>query len=62
LIDDAYHSELDAYDASLERLLALPVEVVHGGHFGSFGRDRLVEIVAEYRAGRRAAGCHLRAE
>lgn len=61
LIDDAYHSRLDDYDASLERLVSLPVEVVHGGHFGSFGRDRLVEIVAEYRNGRRIAGCHLTA-
>ena len=33
LIDDAYHSNIDDYIASMERLLTLPVRVVHGGHF-----------------------------
>ncbi|MQT13561.1 MBL fold metallo-hydrolase [Segnochrobactrum spirostomi] len=59
LIDDAYHSDLDDYVASLERLLTLPVEVVHGGHFPSFGRARLGEIVRDYLEGRRKPGCHL---
>jgi glyoxylase-like metal-dependent hydrolase (beta-lactamase superfamily II) len=59
LIDDAYHSQLDDYVASLERLLRLPVSVVHGGHFPSFGQDRLRVVIADYLAGRRAAGCHL---
>ncbi|SHO67333.1 Glyoxylase, beta-lactamase superfamily II [Pseudoxanthobacter soli DSM 19599] len=59
LIDDAYHSNPDDYVASLERLLRLPVETVHGGHFPSFGRARLDAIVRDYLAGRRKAGCHL---
>ena len=35
----------------MERLRALPVEVVHGGHEPSFGRDRLVELCDAYIAG-----------
>ncbi|HTR15612.1 MAG TPA: MBL fold metallo-hydrolase [Acetobacteraceae bacterium] len=59
LIDDAYHSDRAAYLDSLTRLAALPVEVVHGGHFPSFGRTRLLQLIEEYRAGRHAPGCHL---
>ena len=59
LIDDGYHSNPDDYVASLERLLRLPVQVVHGGHFPSFGGERLREIARDYIAGRRKAGCHL---
>lgn len=59
LIDDAYHSSLDDYEASLRRLVRLPVEAVHGGHFPSFGRARLIEVVDEYLRGRRLPGCHL---
>jgi glyoxylase-like metal-dependent hydrolase (beta-lactamase superfamily II) len=40
LIDDAYHSNRDAYLATMEMLRALPVSVVHGGHFPSFGPTR----------------------
>lgn len=36
LIEDAYHSNLDDYAKSLERLRKLPVRTVHGGHFASF--------------------------
>lgn len=36
LIEDAYHSDLDDYAASLERLRRLPIATVHGGHFPSF--------------------------
>ena len=59
LIDDAYHSDRDAYLASLDRLAVLPVRTVHGGHFPSFGRERLLQLIAEYRAGRHRPGCHL---
>lgn len=59
LIDDTYHADAGDYVASLERLAALPASVVHGGHFPSFGRARLAELILDYLAGRRAAGCHL---
>ncbi|MFT3670720.1 MBL fold metallo-hydrolase [Aestuariivirga sp.] len=61
LIDDTYHSDLAAYAATLERLATLPVAVVHGGHFPSFGRTRYRQLIDEYLAGRRAPGCHLSA-
>jgi hypothetical protein len=32
----------------MRRLLELPVDVVHGGHDPSFGRDRLREIARDY--------------
>ena len=54
-IDDAYHRNRDDYLASMERLRALPVSVVHGGHFPSFGPTRFRQIIDEYCAGRRQA-------
>jgi len=59
LIDDAYHSDLGDYETSLRRLAKLPVDTVHGGHFPSFARRRLGEVINEYLAGRRLPGCHL---
>jgi glyoxylase-like metal-dependent hydrolase (beta-lactamase superfamily II) len=41
---DNADSDIADYIASAERLRALPVRVVHGGHFASFGRERLVEL------------------
>ena len=55
LIDDAYHSDIRAYVRSMERLRDLPVRIVHGGHFASFGRDRFVELIESYLAGKRPA-------
>lgn len=57
LIDDFYHSVVDAYVDSMQRLRSLPVRVVHAGHFGSFGRGRMLELVDDYVRGRRAPGC-----
>jgi glyoxylase-like metal-dependent hydrolase (beta-lactamase superfamily II) len=51
LIDNAWHSNADDYRASLERLRALPVETVHAGHEGSFGRDRLLALIDLYLKG-----------
>ncbi|MCB8882111.1 MBL fold metallo-hydrolase [Acidisoma cellulosilytica] len=59
LITDTYHADLGDYDRSMDRLDALPAAVIHGGHFGSFGRTRLRQLISEYRAGRHAPGCHL---
>lgn len=41
-------SSVSDYRATLERLLELPVEVVHAGHDPSFGRDRLRAIAQSY--------------
>ena len=59
LIDDAYHSDRNDYLATMEKLRTLPVTVVHGGHFPSFGATRFRQIIDEYCAGRRKPGCHL---
>jgi glyoxylase-like metal-dependent hydrolase (beta-lactamase superfamily II) len=50
LLDGDDDSDVDAYVATMERLRELPVEVVHGGHEPSFGRERLVEICDAYIA------------
>ena len=54
LLDGSSDSDVDAYVATMERLRVLPVEVVHGGHEPSFGRDRLVELCDAYIAGVRS--------
>lgn len=59
LIDDAYHSSILDYVATLERLAALPIQVTHGGHFPSFGPVRFRQLIKDYLDGRRKAGCHL---
>ncbi|WP_352593477.1 MBL fold metallo-hydrolase [Mesorhizobium sp. M0028] len=51
LIDNAWHSEPEAFRESLHRLRELPVETVHAGHFASFGSERLVELIDLYLAG-----------
>jgi len=48
LITDCYHSDMDDYVASMERLLALPARVVHGGHFPSFDGRRLRVLIRHF--------------
>ena len=50
LLDELYHSEKQTYYNSLVRLRDLPVDTVHGGHYGSFGRERLVQLIDNYLA------------
>ncbi|MFK7853577.1 MAG: MBL fold metallo-hydrolase [Granulosicoccus sp.] len=45
LIEDTYHADADDYYNSMKRLLELPIVTVHGGHFGSYGRERHQEII-----------------
>jgi glyoxylase-like metal-dependent hydrolase (beta-lactamase superfamily II) len=59
LIDDAYHSNRSDYEATFERIRSLAVNVVHGGHFPSFGPTRYRQLIDEYLTGLRKAGCHL---
>lgn len=59
LIEDTYHANLEHYVASMEYLAKLPISVVHGGHFPSFGVVRFQQIIADYLDGKRKAGCHL---
>ncbi len=48
LIDDAYHSDIAAYVASMKRILDLPVRLVHGGHFPSFDGARYRALIRGY--------------
>ena len=48
LLDELEGSDVDAYLITIERLRALPVTAVHGGHERSFGRDRLIELCDAY--------------
>ena len=51
LFDTVYHSDTAAYEESLNRLKALPVETIHGGHFDSFGKEKMISIIEAYLAG-----------
>ena len=51
LLDSLPGADLDAYERTMRRLRALPVEVVHGGHDESFGRERLHELVDAWLRG-----------
>lgn len=57
--DDAYHSDRDAHQATFERIRSLPVNVVNGGHFPSFGPTRYRQIIGDYLKGLCGTGCHL---
>ena len=45
LIEDTYHANAADYISSMKRLLTIPLDTVHGGHFGSYGRDRHRQII-----------------
>jgi len=48
LIDDAYHSDRAVYIATMKRIYDLPVRVVHGGHFPSFGGARYRSLIRRF--------------
>jgi len=48
LLDELPESDIPTYIETMKRLRELPVEVVHGVHDTSFGRDRLIEIANDY--------------
>lgn len=48
LIEDTYHSNAQDYYRSMTRLLDYPVNVVHGGHFASYGRERHQQIIRQW--------------
>jgi glyoxylase-like metal-dependent hydrolase (beta-lactamase superfamily II) len=54
LLDELPGSDIPAYVRTMERLRALPVTTVHGGHDQSFGRERFLEIIDEYISRRRS--------
>ncbi len=52
LLDELEDSDIADYCVTMERLLELPVDIVHGGHDPSFGRERLRQIARDYLARR----------
>jgi glyoxylase-like metal-dependent hydrolase (beta-lactamase superfamily II) len=48
LLDDIPGADPDAYRRTMERLVDMPVQVVHAGHDPSFGRARMVEIATAW--------------
>lgn len=55
LYDDSYHGCTESYIDSMEGLLKLDVEVVHGGHYESFDKRKYEKIVNEFIVGKRKA-------
>jgi glyoxylase-like metal-dependent hydrolase (beta-lactamase superfamily II) len=50
LLDQIGGGSVTDYLLTMERLRDLPVRVVHGGHDGSFGRPRMLELIDAYLA------------
>ena len=48
LLDQLPDSSIPDYITTMKRLRELPVDIVHGGHEPSFGRERLVELIDQY--------------
>ncbi|MDW4551370.1 MBL fold metallo-hydrolase [Defluviimonas sp. D31] len=48
LIEDTYHANASDYYRSMVRLYDMPVRIVHGGHFPSYGRQRHRAIIGEW--------------
>ncbi|MFT4677195.1 MAG: glyoxylase-like metal-dependent hydrolase (beta-lactamase superfamily II) [Patiriisocius sp.] len=48
LLDDLPDSNVPDYIQTMKRVRQLPVDVVHGGHEPSFGRERMHELVDAY--------------
>lgn len=48
LLDDLPDSDPVAYQATMARIMELPVRIVHPGHCDSFGANRMREIARDY--------------
>ncbi|WP_374652917.1 MBL fold metallo-hydrolase [Dongia sp.] len=46
--DSGNAAEMRLYVDSMKRLLNLPVRIVHGGHYPSFGQDRMRTIIQDF--------------
>ena len=56
LIEGTTAEEMRQYEASMRRLLALPVRTVHGGHFPSYDGERHRRIIRDWLDAREAVG------
>ena len=50
LLDNAYHSDIDDYIATMKRIHDLAVRVIHGGHYPSFDGARYRELIRAWLA------------
>jgi glyoxylase-like metal-dependent hydrolase (beta-lactamase superfamily II) len=53
LLDELAESSIEDYCLTMDRLMTLPVTVVHAGHDPSFGRERLLQLARAYLERRR---------
>ncbi len=56
LLDSLYHSDKSTYLQTLERIESLGAEVFHAGHYPSFGKDRMQQLIDSYREGNNSLG------
>ncbi len=56
LLDSLYHSIPEQLSESLNRLKEMAITTVHGGHYASFGKERMLDIIEEYLSGGRRIG------
>ena len=52
LLDSLYHSDKQVYLQTLARLEEIDVEVIHAGHYPSFGKARMQELISSYELGK----------
>jgi glyoxylase-like metal-dependent hydrolase (beta-lactamase superfamily II) len=52
LLDSLRGADPDLYSETLARLREIPARVFHCGHFGSFGRQKMVELIDAYESGK----------
>lgn len=56
LLDALYHSNTEDYLHTLSRIESLDIDVFHAGHYPSFGRDKMRELISSYREGNNSMG------
>ncbi|MEM9330575.1 MAG: MBL fold metallo-hydrolase [Pseudomonadota bacterium] len=56
LLDTLYHSNRETYAKTLRRIETLGVEVFHAGHFPSFGKETMQDLIKRYFAGENSLG------
>ena len=54
LLDNLSTSQPDVYLETLARLKEIPADIFHCGHYGSFGRQRMLQLIDDFTASRRA--------
>lgn len=48
LLDELYHSDKEQYMETMARLKEIPADTFHCGHYQSFGRERMLQLVDAY--------------